>query len=261
MLLMDFSKIKFDIIIQAGQSNSEGYGFGNVENAYEFDGRTWYLSGDWRIPSEFYFEPARECVISAYSNTIRSNSSLEFARRYVSDGLLEEGRNLLIIRSAVGGSGFLDNYWKPEDRLFVRMIAMAKSVLELNPENRLKLILWHQGETDAIFKASYETHYNHFKTFITTVRDTFDLPELPIIVGDFVPQWAEQNKEIVEPVVKAMRDVCKDVGNSAFVESTGLLSNAQDDENNPNEDIIHFCRRSLYEYGDRYYDAYVEMMS
>lgn len=29
-MLKDFSKEAFDILIQAGQSNSEGYGFGNV---------------------------------------------------------------------------------------------------------------------------------------------------------------------------------------------------------------------------------------
>lgn len=35
IMLKDFSEEKFDIIIQAGQSNSEGYGFGKVEGPYE----------------------------------------------------------------------------------------------------------------------------------------------------------------------------------------------------------------------------------
>ena len=203
MLLKDFSKETFDIIIQAGQSNSEGYAFGAVEKAYKHDDRVWYLTGDWRVPRDFYF--------------------------------------------------------KPGDRLYVRMMAMIQTALELNPQNRLVALLWHQGETDAVFHASYDVHYNHLADFIRTVRGTLELPELPFVAGDFTKQWSEENKETVIPVVHAIRSVCKDIGMAAFVESSGLLSNAQDTENNPNTDSIHFCRQAIYELGDRYYDAFVQL--
>ena len=34
-MLKDFTKEKFDIIIQAGQSNAEGNGMGNVEKYFQ----------------------------------------------------------------------------------------------------------------------------------------------------------------------------------------------------------------------------------
>ena len=38
-MLHDFTKDKFDIIIQAGQSNAEGAGLGSVEEPYVPNGR------------------------------------------------------------------------------------------------------------------------------------------------------------------------------------------------------------------------------
>ena len=48
-MLKDFTKESFDILIQAGQSNSEGYGFGPVDNPYQPNDRVWYLNGDFTI--------------------------------------------------------------------------------------------------------------------------------------------------------------------------------------------------------------------
>lgn len=48
-MLHDFTQDKFDVIIQAGQSNSEGYAFGNVDAPYQPDGRVWYLNQDGTV--------------------------------------------------------------------------------------------------------------------------------------------------------------------------------------------------------------------
>ena len=40
-MLMNFSGKAFDILIQAGQSNAEGYGFGDVDSAYQPNERVW----------------------------------------------------------------------------------------------------------------------------------------------------------------------------------------------------------------------------
>lgn len=259
MFLKDFSKEKFDIIIQAGQSNSDGTGFGTVEKAYQPNDRVWYLTGDWQVSGDFYFDTAKEYV---QDNTVRTNFSLPFVQRYMDDGRLAPDRKILILRSAVGGTGFLDGYWKTTDRLYIRMMKMIKTALEMNPENRLVALLWHQGETDALLHATYDVHYNHLMEYVRTVRDAFQVPELPFVAGDFVKQWYDLNEEISAPVVAAIRSVCKDAGNAAFVETDGLLSNAQDDEHNPScgQDTIHFCRKALYELGERYYDAFKQIV-
>ena len=251
-MLKDFTKEKFDVLIQAGQSNSEGYGFGPVEEPYRENDRVWYLNGD------FTLTPAAEKVTG---NEIQSNFSLAFADEYVKNGYLAEDRKLLIVRSAVGGTGFLDGNWKPEDLLFLRMMEMTRCAMELNPENRLRALLWHQGETDAECRATFAVHYGHLSTLVRLVREGFGVPDLPFAAGDFVQHWKGDHLDICEPVISAMRAVCRDCGNGAFVETDGLLSNMQELRRNPLgwEDPIHFSRKSIYILGRRYFEAWREI--
>lgn len=250
-MLKDFTKETFDIIIQAGQSNSEGYGMGEVEEPYEPNDRVWYMNGDFTIAC------AAERVMA---NEVQGNFSLSFAKEYLNSSLLEDGRKLLILRTAVGGTGFLDNRWKMTDDLYLRMMEMIRTALTLNEQNRLVGLLWHQGETDATMNASYEVHYNHLMGLLRSVREEFKVPDLPFIAGDLVPQWEEENAAICEPVVKAMRDVCRDCGHGWFVETDGLLSNMQQLHRNTLgwEDHIHFSRQSIYTLGKRYFEAFMK---
>ncbi len=213
--LKDFSKERFDILIQAGQSNSEGYGFGNVDDPYTADDRVWYFNSDGT------FQIAQE---KAVNNGIQSNFSLAFARKYIQEGLLAEGRKLLVIRAAVGGTAFSQNEWKITDYLYLRMMDMIRTVLALNPENCLKALLWHQGESDAVNRVTYEYYHEHITALVQSVRTEFSLPALPFIAGDFVPLWKSQNEERCAPVVAALKTVCSE-SRSAFVESDGLQSN------------------------------------
>ena len=183
-MLKDFTKEKFDIIIQAGQSNSEGFGVGDVECPYEPTDQVWYMNKDYTLSL------AAESVMV---NEIRSNFSLSFARKYLNAGLLRDGRKLLILRTAVGGTGFLDNRWKMTDDLYLRMMEMTRTAIGLNDENRLVGLLWHQGETDATLNATYEVHYNHLMGLLRSVREEFHVPDLPFVAGDFVYQWKNEN--------------------------------------------------------------------
>ena len=254
-MLKDFSSEAFDIIIQAGQSNADGTAHGPIEDYYEPNQDVWYMNGN------FVITEAVERVI--YGNEIRSNFSLSFSREYINNGLLKEGRKILILRTAVGGTGFLDNRWKLTDDLYLRMMEMIRTALSLNPENRLVALLWHQGETDALHHASYDTHYNHLMTLLRSVRDEFGVPELPFVAGDFVKQWENAHLDICTPVVDAIRAVCRDSAKALFVESDGLLSNAEEvyPNNTRLNDTIHFSRRSIYELGRRYFEAYSKLIA
>ena len=246
-MLHDFTKDEFDIVIQAGQSNSEGCGFGYTDEPYEPDWRVWYLNQDRTISL------ASERVAN---NGIQSNFSLSFAREYIRAGRLAEGRKLLIVRSAVGGTGFLDNHWKLSDDLYLQMTDMVRTALSLNPSNRLVALLWHQGETDAICNATYEQHYGHLTDLIKNTRNNFAVPDLPFVAGDFVHHWRDIYAEICAPVLKAIRDVCADCRHGGFVETDGLESNSQNGVKHPfgwEDDSIHFSRDALYELGKRYF--------
>ena len=243
-MLKDFSKCAFDIIVQAGQSNAEGYGFGSVSDPWKPSDRVWYLNGDFTIV------PAVEEVTG---NEIQSNFALPFVREYMNNGCLAEGRNLLILRTAVGGTGFLDNNWKLTDDLYLRMMEMIRTALSLNPENRLTAFLWHQGETDV--------HYQHLMTLFRSVVEEFRVPDLPFIAADFVQHWKNDNLAICTPVVDAIRAVCRDIGCGAFVETDGLLSNYQELHRDPLGwfDPIHFSRAAIYELGKRYFAAFAAL--
>ena len=165
----------------------------------------------------------------------------------------------VICGSAVGGTGFLDKRWGMTDDLYLQMMEMTRTALALNPQNRLCAFLWHQGETDAIFNASYDTHYTNLTTLINSVRGTFAVPELPVIAGDFVADWKSKNEEICKPVLEAIRAVCCDLKPAAFVETADLKSNGQENTREFYDDI-HFSRDSCYILGDRYFEAYTALL-
>ena len=251
-MLKNFRKEKFDVIIQGGQSNSDGSGHGNVPKHYTVNDKVWYLNQDFTISM------AQERV---YGNHISGDFSLEFARSYIEDGLLKERRNLLIIRAVVGGTGFADKRWGLMDDLFLQMLEMTKTALELNDENRLVAFLWHQGESETGVP-NYDTHYNNLSNLVKTVRTEFKQSGLPFMAGDFVELWRQNNPETWKPVIEAIRAVCEQIGNAAFVETGGLKSNFEEYglEADGFKDDIHFSRAALYELGDRYYAAYKSVM-
>lgn len=252
-MLMDFSKERYDIVIQAGQSNAQGSGFGAVDEPYQPNDNVWEMDRNFTISI------ARELVDG---NIIRGHFGLSFADEYIKNGCLADGRKLLILRTSVGGTGFLDCRWGENDDLFLRMAEMIETALSLNEDNRLVCLLWHQGETDAILHSSFETHYANLMRFVRLVREKFDVPALSFIAGEFVRQWIAENTEICEPVLKAIRAVCAECGNAAFVETEGLASNKQDCLQTAVEsnDTIHFSRKSLSLLGKRYFEAYREIL-
>ncbi len=271
-MLKDFTKEKFDILIQAGQSNCEGYGFGSIEHPYQPNENVWYLNADMTIS---------QAAEKVQGNEIQTTFGLYFAEEYLRKGLLKEGRKLLILRAAVGGTGFLEGRWNMTGDLYLHMMEMIRTALSLNEDNRLVCLLWHQGETDAAQNASYEDHYAHLSDLISSVRTEFagkvaprfalsaapgsvpdtEAPVLPFLAGDFVHQWRDENPEICAPVLKAIRDVCRNFTNAYFVETDGLLSNRQELSRDPLdwEDHIHFSRKACVELGKRYFDAFLNV--
>ncbi len=241
-MLKDFTKEAFDIIVQAGQSNAEGCGRGPCNRPYIPDERIWFLNGDFTI------SVANE---RAFAGNLCSDFSLAFAKDYAKK-LLAKDRKILIIRSAVGGTGFSDNRWNMTDDLYRRMMTMTADALSLNENNRVVAFFWHQGETDAINNMGEETYHGKLSKLFNSFRETFGA-EIPIIMADFVQEWEQQNLEICKPVIGAQRRIANEISKSFFIETDGLSSNnavLSDGDN------IHFSRQAIYELGHRYFDAF-----
>lgn len=245
-MLWDFTKEKFDIIIQAGQSNAQGSGMGKTDDPYVPVLDILHLDGD------FIISVAQEHIDR---DGVNAHFGLTFAKEYINDGRLGEGRRVLIIRSAVGGTGFSDHRWGMTDDLYLRMMEMVRTAIELNPENRVVAFLWHQGETDAINHMGETEYYENLDRLFRSVRDEFGC-DLPIVCGDFVQEWETREIAICTPIITAQRKLVKNIPHAAFVETDGLLSNLA--YANIECDDIHFCRPALYELGRRYYKAFIE---
>jgi len=246
-MLENYKNDMFDIIVQGGQSNAEGCGGGFVNDEYIPNEKVLYMSNDLTISI------AEERI---WDGNKTNDFSLSFSREYLKSGKLETNRKILIIRAAIGGTGWADHRWGMTEDLYIKMMEMIKAALELNPNNRLVAFIWHQGETDA--GSPHDVHYNHLKELVESVRNVYNCPNLPFIAGDFVHEWKtatfDCTKEV--PAVQAIRDVCKDIGHAAFVETSELHSNNQDTGNG---DTIHFSREALNQLGVKYFEAFTKI--
>ena len=241
-MLENYKNDIFDIIVQGGQSNAEGCGMGPLREFYTPVPDILYMNSDKTI------SVADERV---WEDKKVNDFSLSFAKEYIRKKKLKEGRKILILRAAVGGTGWADRRWGMADDLYLKMMEMIKTALELNPENRLAAFLWHQGETDA--GTAREIHYGHLKELVESVRAVYKCPELPFVAGDFVNEWKSANPEICGPVITAIRDVCKNIGHAGFADTSDLESNSQA---TGNTDTIHFSREALYLLGLRYFEIF-----
>lgn len=253
--------MKFDVFIQAGQSNAEGSGIGDVRSPYEPEKRICFLEAEKTVittdtgldiqyaDKPFVIQPAD------YHGADRSvgDFSLSFSKAYIAAGLLVEDRGVLIVRAGVGGTGFQKHHWGIDEILYNKMIAMVDYALSLNSENRLMGLLWHQGEHDAFEGNTRECYHEQLTALIESVRMRYHCPELPFVCAGFTQDWTEKNKSICEPILSALRQTAKEQ-NGTFVETDGLLSN---DQMTGNGDDIHFCRQALHTLGLRYLDAYM----
>ena len=260
---------KYDIIIQGGQSNSEGAGRGEVREEYVPDERILQLNAPRTVTSQkgmtYVTYRSRPLEISVADERISDgvrigDFSLTFARDYVDAGLLADDRKLLIIRAAIGATGFHQGHWGFNKPLYLKLLEMVEYALSLNPEeNRLVGFLWHQGESDAKRGTPPETYKQYITEMVADVRTRFNTPDLPFVAGDFVHHYKynEQNPEFTLPLIEKLTEACLEMGHGAFVTTEGLLSNNQD---NGRTDIIHFCRQALHDLGHRYFKAYQAMI-
>ena len=251
----------YDIILQAGQSNAAGYGHGPAAHPYLPDPRICYLTaGD---PRAAEYEPEGEPQIRIAAERpdpdrpgdSLGDFSLSFAQKYVEAGLLAPDRKLLIVRAAVGATGFLKGYWRVGDPLYLRMLRMTDHALGRNPENRLVGFLWHQGEHEAAFQNDPSRYYEQLLSVVSSVKERYG--PMPFVCGGFCREWAEENQPYCDRILEVIRTVAEETGGS-YVETADLRSNNQ---KTGDGDTIHFCREDLQELGRRYFAAYQKQRS
>ena len=250
---------KYDIFLQAGQSNAAGYGHGDAQHPYVPDPNILYLTqgdpqaAEYEIKGDYAITVAAERPNTTCGPEDRlGDFSLSFAQKYVEEGRLEPGRKVLIVRAAVGATGFLKHYWGMGEPLYLRMLRMTDYALSLNPENRLMGLLWHQGEHEAAFQNDPKRYHTQLLELAGSVRARYEKPELPFICGGFCKEWAEKNQPACGEITAVIRSVAAEA-KGCYIETADLRSNNQ---KTGDGDEIHFCREDLQELGRRYFAAY-----
>ena len=266
----------YDVIILAGQSNADGFGISQTNQKYDeriellLDEQLLAIYGKLDIDYDNFHKdlyPAKIIKRQAYDRqedgTYRGCFAYSFAKEYLKNGLLKDGRKLLVVKTAVGGTGFYRKQWGVGNTLHNRMIQMVDYAMNLDGDNKIVAMLWHQGESDTdIFmdiptSERYDFYYTRlFETF-NAVREKYGLPNLPIVCGQTTNEFFNLNKENAETVLNATVDVCKKLDNTAFVRSDGLKTN---NEELGNGDFYHFSYNSLIEFGKRYFKAFQEII-
>ncbi len=265
----------FDIILLIGQSNAEGFGLGDVENPYEPIEKIMQLTNTspvflevtpeddkilhMKSPDTYRIDLAKETVHE--ERGILGCFALPFAKKYYEKYLSDTDRKVLLIRAAVGSSGFLRGNWCLGEPLYKRAVEMTDIALSLNPENRLTAILWHQGESDAMegrrrdgYDFLYPYYMEKFGLLINDLRQRYG--KVPFVAGALCRDWTPGIQETSCAVEEATKKVIKEVGCAAFAESEGLLSN---NASVGNGDSIHFSRPSQYDFADRYFSLYEDL--
>lgn len=253
----------FDIIILAGQSNAVGYGHGETNYKHKHLSDVWVLDDDQ--PEEvFAIQEPWKIRLRQAQEVYTGSLAVRFADEYIKAGNLQPGRKLLIVHCAAGGTSFCKSEWGVGNLLYRRMIDLTDYALNLNSENKIVAFLWHQGESDAFenpdwsAEKHYQAYYRALKEQVVSIRNHYHIANLPFLCGGFTEEWAKDYREQCDSIYKANKQICSEIGNAQFIETTDLLSNNQILGDG---DSIHFCKQAIFELGLRYYKAYAEILS
>lgn len=262
----------YDIIVLAGQSNAEGSGVGegsiahyNNPNILELVDKNRHLvtlseEGVLCLPKpyEWTLQIANE---RNAGGTLYADFAQSFAEEYIKEGKLESGRKVLIVKTAIGGTGFMRNQWGKGCPMTDRAFEMVDYALSLQEHSRIVAVLWHQGEHDAFespelsLSTREKFYYDKFGCLVDALVDKYGI--MPIIAGGFIDEWSKDYLSQCDAISKATKKVLNRYG-GAVVSAKGLKSNNQDSNNG---DTIHFCRKSLYRLGKKYYQAFEKIIN
>ena len=223
-----------DLYLLMGQSNMAGSGVLSDDCAVNADG-VYKLDedGGWQI--------AREPIHS--EKGAGAGLAASFARAMVDR---RSGVKIGLIPCAVGGSGI--DRWVEGGDLWSNAVARTRIAQR---SGTLKGVLWHQGELDSLSRRLTGTWGGKLASLVRSVRKEFG--PVPFVAGELGhylgsfranARWREINEQMHD-LERMLPDYC-------VVSASGLSANP---------DNLHFNTESLREFGLRYADAMLRLMS
>jgi len=240
-----------DIILVIGQSNTH-YGLGYDANRDAGEEGIWQL-GRFGV-NNYRIIAAAEPLEHYTMQKGYIGFALTFAHLYKLN-FLEDKREILIIPCAMGGSGFMNDYWNPGDALFNDAVERTNYVLENYKGSRLVAILWHQGEADennGNYQQQLDTMINHLRLSIVNNQEA-----TPFILGGMVPFWTDK-KESRKQINRIIEQTPERIPATGYADPRKPFVIEKPD-NSLNE--IHFDAEGQRELGQRYFAIYSDMVS
>ena len=151
-----------------------------------------------------------------------------------------------LIPCADGGTKL--NQWMPGDVLYDNAVAQAKLAQRTS---KIAGILWHQGEGDCA-EENYPLYYEKCSYILSSLRKDLNLTDVPLLLGglgEFLPKCRENLKNYPH-INEALQAMTRSMKHTAYVPANGLTSNP---------DNLHFNAVSLREFGQRYFNEFVDM--
>ena len=149
-----------------------------------------------------------------------------------------------VVPCAKGGTRICE--WQPGEPLFENALLQAK--FSMRGAN-LKGILWHQGEGD-LARANADKYYENFYNMITTFRNSLNMPNLPVFVGEISENISENwniKKDMTVYFNKKLVELVEKIDNCYLVKASDLPLKF---------DGLHFTASSLRTLGVRYLEEY-----
>lgn len=234
------SKINITSFLMIGQSNMAGRGdFGDVE---PINNSLCHMlrMGRWQKMSE-PINPDRAIFSSEFHSGI--NLCASFADQYARHFHKEIG----LIPCADGGTSI--SQWQPGEILFDHAVLMTRLAMRTS---NFGGILWHQGESDCN-KENFPLYKERAIRMITEIRRALNAENLPFIFGELAEDISDRWNlgDYPARMNSIFREMQREIPNCRLVSSKGLSLKP---------DGIHFNSASLREFGNRYFNAYLELL-
>ena len=222
-------------VLIIGQSNMAGRGFFDEVQPINNERLKVLRNGRWQN----MFSPV---------NPDRPFSGVCLAESFADIYSKEKDVDVGIIPCADGGTSL--DQWQPGGLLFDHACYMSELA---SRTSTISAVLWHQGEADCAPEL-YPLYEQKLTRIINVFRKRLNLYDVPFLLGalgDFLPKRTSDEYLVnYTKVNDALKNIAANNDMISFVPAVGL---------EPNPDNLHFCAKSLREFGIRYYREFVKI--
>jgi hypothetical protein len=202
------------------QSNAIGW----AASSDDFD-RTWpHRTRQWARTAPYAGRPALPYAVGNraldYDATVNApltgtTASLALAVARIYYAQVDNSRPILIVPSASGSTGFVDNRWNPGDTLYETELARLNAAMATHPDNQLVLIYSASGENEAGDPPTPpDTHATLLDRMIQDIRArATGGATAPFLVAGMVPAWVASETDWPSAQKRAVQDDLIDTPN------------------------------------------------